>query len=249
MTTGTDEDALIEAVIRVRLAGESVADVHAKLSSEFPAATTGEVKKACSKATKRTGGVLPAAAPATSETAATTETKTEAQTKKEAKKAKMAADALKAAQSAMLDSQRKLKLAKDPDTIAAQIPAAQMDAFMQRATKLAVSGTLGPGDANVINVRVEADIAMLEWLRLANDAGEFKFTEDMIALGGELQLKRLKEARDARDWKAARALYVDESQKVVGEDGTVEYGGVDRMIKRSDALAAGQAGDEMDNVD
>ena len=61
MTTGTDEDALIEAVIRVRLAGESVADVHAKLSSEFPAATTGEVKKACSKATKRTGGVLPAA--------------------------------------------------------------------------------------------------------------------------------------------------------------------------------------------
>ena len=54
---------------------------------------------------------------------------------------------------------------------------------------------------------------------------------------------------DARDWKAARALYIDESQKVVDEEGKVEYGGVDRMIKRSDALASGQAGDEMDNVD
>lgn len=249
MTTGTDEDALIEAVIRVRLSGESVADVHAKLSKEFPSATMGEVKKACSKASKRTGGALPAAAPATSETETKTVTKTEAQTKKEAKKAKMAADALKAAQSAMLDTQRKLKLAKNPDEMAAQIPAHAMEAHMERATKLAVSGTLGPGDANVLKVRVEADIAMLEWLRLANDAGEFKFTEDMIALGGDLQLQRLKEARDARDWKAARALYVDETQKVVGEDGKVDLAGVDRMIKRSDALASGQAGDEMDNVD
>ena len=143
MTTGTDEDALIEAVIRVRLAGESVADVHAKLSNEFPSATAGEVKKACSKAAKRTGGALPVATPVTSGKA---ETKTEAQTKKEAKKAKMAADALKAAQSAMLDAQRKLKLAKDPDEMAAQIRFAHLEA---RALGQIGIGQLRDGDVGV----------------------------------------------------------------------------------------------------
>ena len=42
---------------------------------------------------------------------------------------------------------------------------------------------------------MEADIAMLEWLKLAAGAGELAFTEDFMALGGELQLQRLKEAR------------------------------------------------------
>ena len=59
---------------------------------------------------------------------------------------------IKSAESAMLDSQRRLKLAKDPDEINAQVPRHQMEGFIQRQTKLAIAGILGPGDAAVLRV-------------------------------------------------------------------------------------------------
>ena len=62
---------------------------------------------------------------------------------------------------------------------------------------------------------MEADIAMLEWLKLAAGAGELAFTEDVMALGGELQLQRLKEMRGTRNLTEARAIYVDETQVVL----------------------------------
>jgi hypothetical protein len=53
------EDALIEAVLRARATGtaSSAADVFAALGREGLAVTKAEVKKACSKAAKRTGGL------------------------------------------------------------------------------------------------------------------------------------------------------------------------------------------------
>lgn len=186
-----DEEALIASVLRLRVNGESVAQVHAMLESEGANATLPQVKKACSKASKRTGSTVP---PAAAAVAVAPAADAASEDKKAAKKAKAAAAALKAAESAMLDTQRRLKLAKDPDEMNAQVPRHQMEAFIQRQTKLAVSGLLGPGDANVLKDRIEADIAMLEWLKLMCASGELSFKEDIMALGGELQLARLKEA-------------------------------------------------------
>ena len=186
-----DEEALIASVLRLRVNGESVAQVHAMLESEGADVTLPQVKKACSKASKRTGSTAP---PAAAAVAAAPAADAASEDKKAAKKAKAAAAALKAAESAMLDTQRRLKLAKDPDEMNAQVPRHQMEAFIQRQTKLAVSGLLGPGDANVLKDRIEADIAMLEWLKLMCASGELSFKEDIMALGGDLQLARLKEA-------------------------------------------------------
>ena len=61
---------------------------------------------------------------------------------------------IKAAESAMLESQRRLKLAKDSDEINAQVPRHAMEGFIQRQTKLAVGGILGPGDAAVLKQRL-----------------------------------------------------------------------------------------------
>ena len=100
--------------------------------------------------------------------------------------------------------------------------------------------------------RIEADIAMLEWLKLAAGAGELAFTEDVMALGGEVQLQRLKAVRGTRNLTEARAIYVDEKQAVVDTEGNVDYVGVDRMLAREDALAPGTetgAADPMDDVD
>ena len=142
-----DEEALIASVLRLRLNGESVAQVAALLEQEGTSVPLSQVKKACSKAAKRcpaAAAAAPAAAPS-APNGATNE-------KKEAKRAKAAAAMIKSAESAMLDSQRRLKLAKDPDEINAQVPRHQMEGFIQRQTKLAVAGILGPGDAAVLRV-------------------------------------------------------------------------------------------------
>ena len=242
-----DEDALIASVLRLRLNGESVAQVAALLEQEGTSVPLSQVKKACSKAAKRSPAA-PAAAPA----AALCAPNGASNEKKEAKRAKAAAAMIKSAESAMLDSQRRLKLAKDPDEINAQVPRHAMEGFIQRQTKLAVAGILGPGDAAVLRERIEADIAMLEWLKLAAGAGELAFTEDVMALGGEVQLQRLKAVRGTRNLTEARAIYVDEKQAVVDTEGNVDYVGVDRMLAREDALAPGTetgAADPMDDVD
>jgi hypothetical protein len=235
-----DEEALIVSVLRLRLNGESVAQVAALLEQEGTSVPLSQVKRACSKAAKRTPAApaaVPAAAPPAPDGASTE--------KKEAKKAKAVAAMMKSAESAMLETQRQLKLAKDPDEINAQVPRHAMEGFIQRQTKLAIGGILGPGDAAVLRVsrtpsarerehgppptarrpppaallsrqeRIEADIAMLEWLKLAAAGGELAFKEDVMALGGELQLQRLKEKRGARNLTEVRAMYVDETQVVV----------------------------------
>ena len=142
-----EEEALITRCLALRLNGESVAKVAALLEQEGTSVPLSQVKKACSKAAKR-APAAPAAAPAATPPApdgASTE-------KKEAKKAKAAAAMIKAAESAMLESQRRLKLAKDSDEINAQVPRHAMEGFIQRQTKLAVGGILGPGDAAVLRV-------------------------------------------------------------------------------------------------
>ncbi len=61
--------------------------------------------------------------------------------------------------------------------------------------------------------------------------------------------------RGARNQQEARACYADESQAIVDADGNVNYAGVDRMMAREDALAAGGGGetgaaaDPMNDVD
>ena len=142
-----DEDALIASVLRLRLNGESVAQVAALLEQEGTSVPLSQVKKACSKAAKRSPAA-PAAAPA----AALCAPNGASNEKKEAKRAKAAAAMIKSAESAMLDSQRRLKQAKDPDEINAQVPRHAMEGFIQRQTKLAVAGILGPGDAAVLRV-------------------------------------------------------------------------------------------------
>ena len=138
-----DEEALIACVLRLRLNGECVAQVAALLEQEGTSVPLSQVKKACSKAAKRSPAA--AAAAPSAPNGATNE-------KKEAKRAKAAAAMIKSAESVMLDSQRRLKLAKDPDEINAQVPRHQMEGFIQRQTKLAVAGILGPGDAAVLRV-------------------------------------------------------------------------------------------------
>lgn len=63
----SEEDPLIDAVHALRLSepGLSAKQVHARLVSEaaWEAATLGDVKKACSKATKRYGAAVAALAP------------------------------------------------------------------------------------------------------------------------------------------------------------------------------------------
>ena len=142
-----EEEALIISVLRLRLNGESVAQVAALLEQEGTSVPLSQVKKACSKAAKR-APAAPAAAPA----AAPPAPDGASNEKKEAKKAKAAAAMIKSAESAMLESQRRLKLAKDSDEINAQVPRHAMEGFIQRQTKLAVGGILGPGDAAVLRV-------------------------------------------------------------------------------------------------
>ena len=58
--------------------------------------------------------------------------------------------------------------------------------------------------------------------------------------------------RGTRNLAEARAIYIDETQVVVDAEGNVDYAGVDRMLAREDALAAGtETGghDPMDDVD
>ena len=61
--------------------------------------------------------------------------------------------------------------------------------------------------------------------------------------------------RGARNLTEVRAIYVDETQAVVDAQGNVDYAGVDRMLAREDALAAGAVGaetgaaDPMEDVD
>lgn len=234
----TDEE-LIEAVIRVRLSGaaESAAQVHAALEGEGLAVTLPAVKKACSKAAKRTGSTgAPAApaAPASSEEPPTSKKKEKAA----AKQISSAQAMMKAAEQSMMDCQRKLRLAKAGAKHGEVTISGTMEEFMQYCTMKAITGSLAPGDAGHLRERIDADIATLEWIKLATAAGQLTLTEDVIALGGELQLTRLREARDAKDLAGARECFVDEEGR---EERPEDGASLDKMVARSAAMHGQQA--------
>ena len=85
-------------------------------------------------------------------------------------------------------------------------------------------------------------------MKLAQKAGALSLTEDVVALGGELQLTRLKEVRDCRNVSAALSCYDTQRQRRAEDaDG---YAGVDKLVSRSGALAAApQQEGTLDDVD
>ena len=102
-----DEEALIEAVLRVRLTGaETAAQAHAALEGEGLEVTMSQVKKASSKATKRLGEQPAPAVTELSKPSAAKETKLAKQAASQ-EKAKNAE--LKSAENAMMEAHPKLR--------------------------------------------------------------------------------------------------------------------------------------------
>ena len=232
---------MIEAVLRVRLTGaETAAQVHAALEGEGLEVTMSQVKKASSKATKRLGEQP---APAVIEPAKPSAAK-EAKLAKQAASQEKAKNAeLKSAENAMMEAHRKLRGLKSGDPSAPITVEGTAESFAQQVTKRAITGVLEPGDTDFLKERIEADIATLEWIKLASAAGALTLTEDVVALGGELQLERLKDVRGAKDLAAARACFVVETGS--GDNGGYER--LDRMMARSGA--GEETGNKMDDMD
>ena len=243
-----EEEALIEAVMRVRSAGaETAAACHEALVLEAPfaALTLSQVKKAASKATKRSAKEpKPPAETAAAKAAAAPPVVNEA---KVAKQAKAQATELKSAENAMMDAQRRLRAAKSGGDMGAMAVTVTgtIETFIQQVTAKAMKGVLDPGEERYLKERVEADISALEWVRLAQKAGALRLTEDIVALGGELQLARLKEVRGCRDLPAALACYVRDAQPTDKDD----YAAVDKALARTGALATGTPEGTLDDVD
>jgi len=243
------EEELIQNVIRIKSASVealTVAQVHAALVAEGVQVELAPVKKAASKAAKRVGEqpvVAPAVAPAASEPTAAKQAKL---AKQAAAQEKAKAAEIKSAENTMMEAHRKLRGAKTGDPSAPVTITGSAEDFVQQVTTRAITGILEEGDARFLKERIEADIATLEWIKLASASGALKLTEDMVALGGELQLARLKEVRGAKDQVAARACYVEKTG--VGEDGGYEQ--LDRLMARAGGMAAAEeTGDKMEEMD
>lgn len=173
-----DDEALIQAVIRVRnahLQNGSAAQVNAVLTSEGHDVSLQQVKKAASKAAKRGALEKPAARPAPEEVAS--EAKVAKDKKAKAVAAKLASAELKACETAMMDAQRRLRAAKAGDKDEQVTITGSVEAFVQQITARAIAGTLEPGDDLVLKHRIEADIAALEWVHLATAQGILSLTE------------------------------------------------------------------------
>eukprot|EP00966_Prymnesium_polylepis_P040202 932858-Prymnesium_polylepis.1 len=139
------------------------------------------------------------------------------------------AAALKAAENDMMDAQRKLRVARSGSKDDAVTITGSAEEFIQKVTGLALAATLEDGDTRVLRERVEADIAALEWVKLALSTGALSLSQDVVALGMELQLARLKEVRDAKDYSSALSLYAEEKR---------EHDTLDQAMQRSQAVAA-----------
>ena len=74
-------------------------------------------------------------------------------------------------------------------TAAAVTVDGSVEDFVQKVTMKAMAGLLDQGEEKFLRERVEADIAALEWVKLAQKAGALKLTEDIVALGGELRMR------------------------------------------------------------
>ena len=159
-----DEEALIDAVIRIRSASAeplTAAQVHKALTDEGANLEFSAVKKACSKAAKR----MPPGNPAATTAAAASEQPAR-MSKKEEKLAKAAAGALATAETVMMMALQRLHNRHTLNSNATLSPAflnSADSAFLERAVQRAITGSLDP-DESICRERVAADKATLEWI-------------------------------------------------------------------------------------
>jgi len=249
MGAAFDEEGLIAAVVRVRAdkTDATVGQVHATLVSEGAEVTLAAVKKASSKAAKRSQSA-PASAdvPAPAAPAATS--------KKEAKAAKAAASMLQAAETHMMDMNRKLRLAIGEDEYALAMAAAAKvelgEKFITRVTERALEAKLTPSDSNAPRERVAADLATLEWMLLAEKYGTLTLPADArdSALA---QIDRLKRVRESAAFHADRS-WVEECFKLPEAEPTADEpaappSGID-YAQNSSVLSRESAGANVDRM-
>ena len=256
--SGIDEDQLIERVIvaRAELGVTSNAELLTLLESDFEGLTMSEVKKAASKATKRTGG---AGVPAAAEPPSPAEKAPSKRQEKAQEKAKGAALAeLKSAEATMMEAQRRLRAAREGkigslNAVAPVNIEGTAEQFIQRITQAAIAGIIDADDEPFIKLRIEADIAALEWVKMAQENGAISLKENVIALGMEVQLARLIKARDTTDTVAGRECYKLVEKPLRARDVSIPVDAnveLDARVKAHSATATQQTGSgEMEQMD
>ena len=262
--SGIDEDQLIERVIvaRAELGVSTNAELLTLLESDFKGLTMSEVKKAASKATKRTGGagVPSATAPSPAPSPAPRAEKAPSKRQEKAQeKAKVTALAeLKSAEATMMEAQRRLRAAREGkigslNAVAPVNIEGTAEQFIQRITQAAIAGIIDADDEPFIKLRIEADIAALEWVKMAQENGAISLKENVIALGMEVQLARLIKARDTKDTVAGRECYKLVEKPLRARDVSIPVDAnveLDARVKAHSATATQQTGSgEMEQMD
>lgn len=82
----------------------------------------------------------------------------------------------------MMEAQRKLKVAKTGEADSAVTITGTVEAFVQAITQRAISGVLEYEDQFFLRERIEADIAALEWVKLAQASGALSLKEGVRSL-------------------------------------------------------------------
>merc|ERR1740138_957327 len=199
-----DEEQLIAAVARVRTGGSAstATEVHAALVAEGHAdLSISQGKKASSKATKRQ--LQAEVTPLPKASAPVPEANNVS--KREAKAAKAAESTMKAAETHMMSANRALRIALGDDEYSAAIATADRgERFIQMVTQRALEAKLTPAEALVPRERLAADLATLEWMQLAENAGTLTLPEDARA-GVAAQIERLASTRASAAFRADRS--------------------------------------------
>lgn len=159
MSSVSSEEELIESVIRIRLASTvalTAAQVHTALVAEGVETSLAQVKKAASKAAKRTPTTAAAAESAVP-------ARPDAPSKQEIKKAAAIEEGLKSAQVAMMAALKSLHAERW--MVALHGRSEDTKDFIDRAGAFALSGLLDKGEA-ISKERVEADVATLHYMLL-----------------------------------------------------------------------------------
>jgi hypothetical protein len=231
--------------VRTELDISTPAECLKVLESEFAGLTIGQVKKACSKASKRTGG-LPQANKVESDPAAAAKP-SKRQEKEAAKAAAHEAAELKSAEALMMECHRKLRAVKEGTLAGAVTIQGTMEEFIQRVSQRAIAGILEHDEQAHLKQRIEADICTLEWVKLAQKAGALSLKEDVMSLGVEVQLARLKEVRGGKDVTAAMQCYAVEDKPQRSAPTADATAALDARVKAAAAAQhTGEAFDEMD---
>jgi hypothetical protein len=184
-----DEEALISRVLSLRAASTeplTAAQLHAALTDEGLELEFSAVKKAASKAAKRAPETMAASASPAPETGPPTTSK------KAEKAAKATAEALKAAETLMLNTQKRLQNRHLLNAAGGTLPTDK--AFIERAALRAITGSLDAGET-VSRERVEADMAMLEWLLHPGNPSDIAQEQKLAAVA---QLEMLKAQNSKR---------------------------------------------------